>query len=566
MAMTNTTLTLLGSTFTNSASPNTNYAYSNPLIISQSYSSQGECKTILQFSISNVIKSSKINSAALNFNLKILGVTGNGLSKVTVKHSAAVTNGYVYSSVTHNNFNSLVAQSAKESTECKAGQSNYNSNQIDVTSSIANNMQDGILTIVLESLYIAMEIDPNSITVSVNYEEVEPIVPTITSPNGTYENRSNDIKFEWIYKSQTEATQASATIEYRHGTSGVYTTVNVYSSNNYYVMSANTLYDGIYEWRVRTTDTDGKTSDYSYGSFTVIDRPSVPIITKIDNKCISTITWSSTDQIAFEIQVYKGDVQEYSKKVSSSANNYNPNMFFSSNTYTIKLRVCNIYGLWSEWGNKIVTFTFTNPPKPTVTVTTKNYDVVIKSNVIGAFVYKSEDKRDYIPVGKIGENYSFMDYNVADSRMYRYYVRSYENGYTDSDIQLAQVSIKGVMLQNDKGYVKLRLSQNMFMDYNKSISAEKVINKYSGRQYGVAEFGDYRECSISLSVALTQDELNDLNDLYFNNEILVYKDFRGNKFYCVIENINITQIISEYYNVDLVVHRVDETEEVSVYE
>lgn len=574
MATTNVSLNPSGWTYTNSWKPTTNYAFQNPIeICGSSFSLHGESKVVLQFEIPSSISSTKINSCILNFDIQALWDSSQTPSSdltltYPMYYSGAIANGYVYSAITHSNYSTLISQSTKTQFKSFSGERHYNSNQVDITSVVANNINNNVLTIVLEGMqsYQSQQINASSISLAISYEAVEPVAPVITAPNGTYENRSNDIKFEWSYKSQTEATQASATLEYRKGTNGAYTSINVYSSNNYYVMVANTLSEGVYEWRIKTTDTDGKTSGYAYGSFTVIDRPGVPIITNIENKCISTITWSSADQIAFEFEVYRGNDVEFSKKVSSSANNYKPNIFFANTSYTIRLRVCNLYGLWSEWGSKIFTFTFTNPSKPTIIVSPRNHEVVIKSNTIGAIVYKSENNSSYIPIGKIMDNGSFIDYNVANSKLYRYFVRSYVDGYTDSDIQLAQVTIKGVVLQSDTSYIKLRLSQNSYMDYSKTVQTEKVIKKYSGRQYGVAEFGEFREKAIDLSTTVTQDELETLENLYYSNEVLVYRDFRSNKFYCVIENLNITQVTMKYYNVELTVQQIDNTEEVSIFE
>ena len=570
MATTNVSLSLAGWTYVNANSSNTNYANQSPLLAYGAQSLQGERKTILQFDVSSKISASKINSAVLNLGIQIAHGDGTGRDG-KLYFSSAYTLGYVYGSVTHNNYSSMVTQGVRTlQSDVSFSSSSYVSNQVDVTSAVANNINDGVLTLIIEGYAgYPWQINPSTISLVLNYDEpaeVLAVIPIIIAPNGTYENRQSSIKFEWIYKSQTQATQASASLEYRNSTSGAYTTINIYNGNNFYNMTANHLNEGVCEWRVRTTDSDGKTSEYAYGSFTVIDRPSVPVITNVENKCISTVTWSSSSQIAFEFEVFRGNDVEFSKKISSSANNYKPNIFFANTAYTIRLRVCNIYGLWSEWGSKIYTFTFTNPSKPTITVSTRNHEVVIKSNVIGAIVYKSENNSSYIPIGKIMDNGSFIDYNVANSKLYRYFVRSYVDGYTDSDIQVAQVTIKAVVLQSDTSYIKLRLSQNSYMDYSKTVQTEKVINKYSGRQYGVAEFGEFREKAISLSTTVTQDELETLENLYYSNEVLVYRDFRSNKFYCVIENLNITQVTMKYYNVVLTVQQIDNTEEVSIFE
>ena len=575
MAITNISLTPFGWAYTNSWKPTTNYAYSNPLeLCGSSTSLHGESKVILQFNIPSNMSGSKINTAILNFDMQALWdssqiVTTDWTIKLPIYYSSAITNGYVFDSVTHSNYTSLITQGVRNrSDDVKSGEKHYYSNQVDITSIVANNINNNILTIILEGLtgVQSQQINPNSISLLFNFEEVDPVTPLVVSPNGTYENRQNEIRFDWIYKSQTEAKQASATLEYRTGTSGSYTAINIYSSNNYYIMPANTLSSGICEWRVKTTDTDGKISEYAYAAFTVIDRPSVPIITDIENKCIAAIFWSSSDQISFEIEIYNENELKYSKKVSSAANNYKPNMFFANTTYTIKLRVCNIYGLWSEWGSKIFTFTFVNPVKPSILVAAINHEVIIKSNIIGAMVYKSENNRNFIPIGKTNEDYKFIDFSVASDKTYKYFVRNYEDGFTDSEIQSAQITLKGAILQNSIGYVKLILSTSPFSNYNKSIKTEKTINKYSGRKFGVVEFGEYIEKSITLSVACDTNDISKLDELYLSNQPLTYRDFRGNKFLCVIDSKSEYQLSKKYYTFDLTIYQVDEKEEINVYE
>lgn len=574
MSISNTSLTPIGWSYTDSWKPTTNYALANPIeICGSSFSLHGESKVVLQFDIPAIVSGAKINSCILNFDIQALWDSSQTPSSdLTLVYpmyfSGAITNGYIFSVVTHSNYSALITQGTKTQFKAFSGEQHWNSNQIDITSVVANNINNNILTIVLEGYqsYQSQKINASSISLALSYEAVDPVTPVISTPNGTYENRQNEIRFDWIYKSQTEAKQASATLEYRTGTSGSYNAINIYSSNNYYIMPANTLSSGICEWRVKTTDTDGKISEYAYAAFTVIDRPSVPIITDIDNKCIAAIFWSSSDQISFEIEIYNENELKYSKKVSSSANNYKPNMFFANTTYTIKLRVCNIYGLWSEWGSKIFTFTFVNPVKPSILVAAINHEVIIKSNIIGAMVYKSEKDGNFIPIGKTNEDYKFIDFNVASDKTYKYFVRNYEDGFTDSEIQSAQITLKGAILQNSIGYVKLILSTSPFSNYNKSIKTEKTINKYSGRKYGVVEFGEYIEKSITLSVACDTNDISKLDELYLSNQPLTYRDFRGNKFICVIDSKSEYQLSQKYYTFDLTIYQVDGKEEINVYE
>lgn len=573
MAATNISLTPLESAYTFSGEANSTHLNPSNLYIG-GFSLYGSSKTVLQFYVDNAVSKSKINQVTLNIAIKHWWhpdqtPAGDLSSKPALYYSSALTNGVICNALTHVNFNNLVTQGTNEKINVSAGYLTPRSNSIDITSIVANNINNNILTIVLDGMYGVqpMMASLNSISLLINYEEVEPVAPLVIAPNGTYENRSNDIKFEWIYKSQTEATQASASLEYRRGTSGVFTSINVYSSNNYYVLGANVLSEGVYEWRIKTVDTDGKTSGYAYGSFSVIDRPSIPIITNIENKCISTIEWSSSDQIAFEVEVYKGDTLEFSKKVSSSANNYKPNMFFSNTTYTIKLRVCNIYSLWSEWGAKIYTFNFTNPTKPQITITTNNTDILIKTNTVGSILYKSDNNINFKPIYKFDESKSYIDFNVASDKVYRYFIRNFETGYTDSDKGQAQVKINGFILQNEDGCVNALSSSEAFMPYNENLGIEKATNYYNGRTFGVSEYGEHQTRTITRDCNITAQQYDVLKDIYLSAKPIIYRDNRGNLFACDMDNIPIKNaVLNMKYSVSITVNQIDYREEINIYD
>lgn len=576
MASNNTSLVPSGYTYTNSWKPTTNYANISPIeICGSSFSLHGESKIILQFNIPSIVIGSKVNSATLNFSIKALWDSSQTPSSdltlvYPMYYSSGITNGYVYNSVTHNNYTTLISQGTKTQFKSFSGEQHYNSNQIDITSVVANNINNGILTIILEGYqgYQSQQINASSISLAISYEAVEPVTPLVVGPNGTYQNRKKNIKFEWIYKSQTEATQASAEIGYKASSISSYTTVNVYSSDNFYNLPANILSSGVIEWRVRTTDSDGKVSDYAYGSFTVIDSPAVPIVTTIENKCISNISWSSADQVAFEIEIYKGNNLVYSKISASSSNTYKPNMFFANTTYTIKLRVCNMYGLWSEWGSKIYTFTFSNPSQPIMLVTQGNNAITIKTNTVGSMLYKSKDNGvNYIPIYKFDDSKEFIDYKVANNKIYKYFVRKYEDGYADSKIQIAQVNIKGIILQNDIEVVKAELSSDTYMPYSESLYTEKALNNYVGRVYPVCEFGEHIERTLTRNFLLDKNNYDTLQSIHSSFTILMYRDDFGNMFPCSIDVVpGENAIMDTMYSVSVTLTQIDEQEEISVYE
>lgn len=576
MASNNTSLLPSGYTYTNSWKPTTNYANISPIeICGSSFSLHGESKIILQFNVPSIVIGSKVNSATLNFSIQALWDSSQTpVSDLTLVYpmyySSAITNGYVYNSITHNNFTTLISQGTKTQFKSFSGEQHYNSNQIDITSVVANNINNGILTIILEGYqsYQSQQINASSISLAISYEAVEPVTPLVVGPNGTYENRKKNIMFEWIYKSQTEATQASAEIGYKASSISLYTTVNVYSSDNFYSLPANALNSGVIEWRVRTTDSDGKISDYAYGSFTVIDSPAVPIVTTIENKCISNISWSSADQVAFEIEIYKGNNLVYSKKSASSSNIYKPNMFFANTTYTIKLRVCNIYGLWSEWGSKIYTFTFSNPSTPIMLVTQGNNVITIKTDTVGSILYKSKDNGvNYIPIYKFDDSKEFIDYKVANNKIYKYFVRKYEDGYADSKIQIAQVSIKGIILQNDIEVVTAELSSDTYIPYSESLYTEKALNNYVGRVYPVCEFGEHIERTITRNFLLDKNNYGTLQSIHTSFTTVMYRDSFGNMFPCSIDVVpGENAIMNTMYSVSVTLTQIDEQEEISVYE
>lgn len=574
MSQQNTSLTPYGYTYTDASEPNTTHSSASELIMADGVGGlHANSKIILQFDMSSLTSGSKINSAILNFGLQFWWSssqtpTGTG-GNARFYTSGAVASGYICDTVTHQNYSTLMTQGVRTLQKGIAYNTEYYQREIDITSIVANNISNNILTVVIDSVsgYQPQKILSSSISLALNYETVDPVAPVLVCPNGTYENKSNQIKFQWIYKSQTEATQASASLEYRLGSSGAYSGITVYSSNNYYDMAANTLSEGVYEWRVCTTDTDGQTSDYAYGSFAVIASPAVPIITSADNKCISTIYWSSASQVAFEIEIYKGNDLLFSKQVASSENHYKPNMFFTNTSYTVNLRVCNMYGLWSQWGSKTIIFSFTNPTKPTIAVSTSNNDIVIRCNTNGAMLYKSSDKDTYYPIAKFDDTLSYRDYNVASDKMYKYFVRNYADGYTDSDVQSGIISINGLIVQNDNYCVNGKHSSDPYMPFNENPSIEVAKNVYSGRTYPVAEFGEHKTRTLTRSFIVTSSEYEELKSLYMSATPVIYRDNRGILMYCIIDSINVkNEYLDTRYSIDLTVSQIDGTEEISVYD
>jgi hypothetical protein len=106
--------------------------------------------------------------------------------------------------------------------------------------------------------------------VVITYGDVPPELPTSLYPNGAIVSNRDVIRFSWVHNSLAGVLQKGFELQYSLNSGGTWTTVSQVTTNQYYDMPANTLpTSGTVTWRVRTTDANDETSEFTTANFTI---------------------------------------------------------------------------------------------------------------------------------------------------------------------------------------------------------------------------------------------------------------------------------------------------------
>mgnify|MGYP003300984500 CR=1 FL=1 len=206
----------------------------------------------------------------------------------------------------------------------------------------------------------------DGISVSVTFNDVSTVdaTPTVTgvSPNGTV--GYGNVAFTWLYAITTGTPQSAYELRYKVDEGAYVSTGKVMSSATQAIVNIPT--SGTVAWSVRAYNQDDVASDWS-GDLTFVNvaPPQAPTITSISATSRPVITWSSADQIAYQVQILNNDeVLEDSGMIYSGSSTYTSENYYPDGSYLVKVRIVNQYGRTSDWASNefTVASTLTAPP------------------------------------------------------------------------------------------------------------------------------------------------------------------------------------------------------------
>lgn len=135
-------------------------------------------------------------------------------------------------------------------------------------------------------------------------------------------------------------------------------------------MPANTFTSGTKYWRVRTYNTDGTASAWSdKAEFIAINAPSAPSIVIQSTGPRPRITWQTTEQEAYQLTLSSGYA---SGTVYGTEKAWRSPVYLADGSYTVRVRVQNKYGMWSEWSAAALPVSHTEGEAITLTATAGN--------------------------------------------------------------------------------------------------------------------------------------------------------------------------------------------------
>lgn len=413
-------------------------------------------------------------------------------------------------------------------------------------------------------------------------------------------NIRNDVLqiFTFAYEDALSVPQTAFELGYKAEDETSYTTVVVSDSRTYYEFAASTFDTGNYTVRVRVTNSDGLTSAYNYADFVVVGQSEDPEITDITNSSIPTITWTSTDQDTFEIEIFYNDERIYESGVQIGQNvtSFTPNIMLEDDSYSVRIRTMNIYGYFSNWIAQSFVLSTEKPAVYTCyAYANSKYGIDIRrslelddadaqdSSDDGLSSEGSEPTKAYVVRSEYGaDNWQILgqldvddemviyhDYTPISGVKYEYAIRSYLSGggYADSNSVTIMVEHKGLVVYDfdDETYVNLFLSEDQQLEISQSASKEYNYSHMIGREWPVRESSDWKNHSLTISCYVTIEQYEILLAMMMSEHSCWCKraDF---SYACAVDSLPISRTyLNKGYTIELTLSQVD-AEEVDLLE
>ena len=526
---------------------------------------------LMQFSIPNLTDVS-ISSAKLRFYILKTAKEDNLYAILYDFASKVLNTSTVYSDISEY-LNAPVLDSSGKYTITNVT-SGYNSwAEIDITNSLSGNRGKSNFTI-----GVAAESATSSYThnigniaagytpqIIITYTYATPFAPTLNYPVGDIVKNSGTVRFSWKYNAgQSSTGQSKYEFGWKLQSETEWNTTTVSSSNQYHDIDASIFANGIVEWRVRTYNARGLSSEYSTAQFFIVGKPPNPGINSVKNNAITEIQWSAnkSEEVAAQLRLMKGGEVIYdSGKIAGGIDDRHvPNMLLSDGHYAALLRISNLYDMWSDWTSQAFTIGGTKPGKPVIRVCGQGdyVHLEIDGTACEFFVYRS-DGGEFVPIGRTLKR-EYDDYAVESGKLYQYFVRAYTQSYTDSDKKDIFVRYKGRIVSsvNDMA-VRIGIKVNVDEDVGVSggVSRSDVLVNYVGRQYPVKEKAEFKGEELSINAFLYEKDAKKLIDIINSGDVVCIRG-NGSKLYGSIGAISMKwNVLFGGYTVNFTMERVD---------
>ena len=341
----------------------------------------------------------------------------------------------------------------------------------------------------------------------------------------------------FTYKSEN-ATQCptylkSHTLKYRKkGTSG-YTSISETNDHNYVEIAANTFDIDAYEYYIEQTLESGYTIRTSLTDFNAIGQDAAPTITGVSNNSIPTVSWSDSNQAAFEVRIKNAEqnIVYTSGLLVGNAQSYQITKMLPNGTYIVEVRELNIYGIYSDWGSAQFTLNPSSVAAPTnifVSVNNK-YGVEISGTPAQSaqktYVVRRIVGTDDIEIIGIYTGGIFTDYTAKGNTYYEYSLRNYNVAYADGAFTPVEVRVKEAVIQDGRdltNFLDLSLSSNAIFNLVKTDEVDRTLYNCLGRKYPVKEMGEWINSVRTFTAYVRHEDLDRLSDINLNAPKVYY--------------------------------------------
>ena len=327
------------------------------------------------------------------------------------------------------------------------------------------------------------------------------VTPTAkpVSPSGIVIDATIVNRFSWKHIISTGTPQSKADLQWSADGTTWNTLATVTGENQYYDVPANKFTSGTKYWRVRTYNTDGTPSEWSdKAEFIAINAPSAPSIVIQSTGPRPRITWQTSEQEAYQLTLSSGYA---SGTVYGTEKAWRAPVYLADGSYTIRVRVQNKYGMWSEWSAAALPVSHTEGEAITLTVTA-SHEAALAWQTAGSYDFYLIE-RDGVAIARTTQK-QYVDHTSINSVTYR--VRGC---YADSDNYGVSNSATAEILPEtnmicdlETGvWLEMRLSETQLRTNRASFSAGVSTVHLAGLAYPVEERSEQRDRAISVACA-----------------------------------------------------------------
>ena len=328
--------------------------------------------------------------------------------------------------------------------------------------------------------------------------EVTPTAKPI-SPSGIVIDATIANRFSWQHIISTGTPQSKADLQWSADGTTWNTLATVTGENQYYDVPANKFTSGTKYWRVRTYNTDGTASAWSEkAEFIAINAPSAPSIVIQSTGPRPRITWQTSEQEAYQLTLSNGYA---SGTVYGTEKAWRSPVYLADGSYTIRVRVQNKYGMWSEWSAAALPVSHTEGEAITLSAGA-SHEAALTWQTAGSYDFYLIE-RDGVAIGRTVQK-QYIDHTSIGSVTYRVrgcYADSDNYGVSNSGTVEILPETNMICDLETGIWLEMRLSETQLRTNRTSFSAGVSTVHLAGLAYPVEERSEQRDRALSVACA-----------------------------------------------------------------
>ena len=327
------------------------------------------------------------------------------------------------------------------------------------------------------------------------------VTPTAkpVSPSGIVIDATIANRFSWKHIISTGTPQSKADLQWSADGTTWNTLATVTGENQYYDVPANKFTSGTKYWRVRTYNTDGTPSEWSdKAEFIAINAPSAPSIVIQSTGPRPRITWQTSEQEAYQLTLSSGYA---SGTVYGTEKAWRSPVYLADGSYTIRVRVQNKYGMWSEWSAAALPVSHTEGEVITLSAGA-SHEAALTWQTAGSYDFYLIE-RDGVAIGRTAQK-QYIDHTSIGSVTYRVrgcYDESDNYGVSHSDTVEILPETNMICDLETGVWLEMRLSETQLRTNRAIFSAGVSTVHLTGLGYPVEERSEQRDRAISVACA-----------------------------------------------------------------